>query len=57
MALPYFGKHALDFLGVVFRVKERRSGSRLPHFGADGLPVGNVVAQSDRDVLVLLCGK
>ena len=55
MALPYFGENAFDFLGVVFRVKERRRGSRLPYFGADGLPVGNVVAQSDRDVLVLLC--
>ena len=55
MALPYFGENAFDLLGVVFRVKERRRGSRLPYFGADGLPVGNVVAQSDRDVLVLLC--
>ena len=52
--MPDLGEDALDFFGVVLGVEERGSDPRLPHFGADGLPVSRVIAQAYGDVFVLL---
>ena len=54
MPMPDLCEYAFDLLGVVLGVEERGSDARLPHFGANRFPVGGVIAQSGRDVFVLL---